>query len=75
MHLRLGLGLFRTRCSIEFQGPCSGNLNLSRSENYIFGIYIRSISFLSMPYSCITIQFMKIKSRLFQVHNRKRGET
>jgi hypothetical protein len=29
----------------------------------------------SMPYSCITRQSMKIKSRLFQVHNRKRCES
>jgi hypothetical protein len=28
--------LFRTLCSIEFQGSCSGNLNLRRSENCIF---------------------------------------
>jgi hypothetical protein len=31
--------LFRTWCSIEFQGPCSRNLNLTLSENCIFGIY------------------------------------
>jgi hypothetical protein len=33
------LGLFRTGCSIEFQGPGSGNVNLRRSENCIFRIY------------------------------------
>jgi hypothetical protein len=37
--LGLGLGLFRTRRSIEFQGPCSRNVNVRRSENCIFGIY------------------------------------
>jgi hypothetical protein len=31
--------LFRTLCSIEFQGSCSRNLNLGQSENCIFGIY------------------------------------
>ena len=30
---------FRTLRSIEFQGLCSRNWNMSRSENYIFGIY------------------------------------
>jgi hypothetical protein len=30
---------FRTFYSIEFQRPCSKNMNLSRSENCIFRIY------------------------------------
>jgi hypothetical protein len=31
--------LFRTLWFIEFQGPCSRNVNLPRSDNCIFGIY------------------------------------
>jgi hypothetical protein len=33
--------LFRTLCSIEFQGPCRRNLDLRQSENCIFGIYVQ----------------------------------
>jgi hypothetical protein len=43
----------RTLCSIEFQGSCSNNLNLRRSENCIFW-NLWPIDFLSMLYSCIT---------------------
>ena len=32
---------FRTLCSIEFRGSCSKNVNLSRSENFIFGICVQ----------------------------------
>jgi hypothetical protein len=31
--------LFRTLRSIEFQGPCSRDLNLGQSENCVFRIY------------------------------------
>jgi hypothetical protein len=37
--VKVNIMLFRTLCSIEFQGRCSRKLNLSRSENSIFGIY------------------------------------
>jgi hypothetical protein len=37
--VKVNIMLFRTLCSIEFQGPCSRNLNLRQSENCIFGIY------------------------------------
>jgi hypothetical protein len=36
---KVNIMLFRTLRSIEFQGPCSRNLNFSRSENCIFEIY------------------------------------
>jgi hypothetical protein len=63
---------FRTLRSIEFQGLCSRNWNLARSAWKLYFWNLRSISFLPMPYSCNTRQSKKIKSRLFQVHNRKR---
>ena len=31
--------LFRTLCSIEFQGTCSRDLNLGQPESYFSGIY------------------------------------
>jgi hypothetical protein len=37
--VKVNIMRFRTLCSIEFQGPCSRNLNLPWSENRIFGIY------------------------------------
>jgi hypothetical protein len=37
--VKVNIMLFRTLCSIEFEGSCRGNLNLGQSENYIFGIY------------------------------------
>ena len=38
--VKVNIMRFRTLRSIEFQGLCSRNWNLSRSENYIFGIYV-----------------------------------
>jgi hypothetical protein len=38
-NVKVNIMLFRTLCSVEFQGSCSKNLNIRRSENYIFGIY------------------------------------
>ena len=73
--LKVNIMLFRILCSIEFQGPCSKNLNLRRSENCIFGIYDQYIGFLSMPHSCITRQSENIKSKFFQLCNRKRRES
>ena len=37
--VKVNIMRFRTLRSIEFQGVCSRNWNLSRSENYIFEIY------------------------------------
>ena len=37
--VKVNIMRFRTLRSIEFQGVCSRNWNLSRSEKYIFGIY------------------------------------
>jgi hypothetical protein len=37
--VKVNIMLFRTLCSTEFQGSCSRNLNLPRSENCIFEIY------------------------------------
>ena len=57
--VKVNIMRFRTLRSIEFQGLCSRNWNLSRSENCIF-VNLRAISFLPMTYSCIKRQFMKI---------------
>jgi hypothetical protein len=35
---------FGTLRSIEFQGLCSRNWNISRSENYIFGTTVQMLS-------------------------------
>ena len=37
--VKVNIMLFRTLCSIEFQGPCSRNVNLPRSDYCIFVIY------------------------------------
>ena len=37
--VKVNIMRFRTLRSIEFQGPCSRNWNLLRSENHIFEIY------------------------------------
>ena len=39
-NVKVNIMLFRTLCSIEFQGSCSKKLNIRRlSDNSIFGIY------------------------------------
>jgi hypothetical protein len=38
--VKVNIMRFRTLRSIKFQGLCSRNWNISRSENYIFGIYV-----------------------------------
>ena len=38
--VKVNIMRFRTLRSIEFQGICSRNWNFSRSESYIFGIYV-----------------------------------
>jgi hypothetical protein len=38
--VKVNIMRFRTLRSIEFQGLCSRNWNFSRSDNYIFGIYV-----------------------------------
>ena len=54
------------------------NFKASSAETWIFHglefvfLNLRSIGFLSIPYSSIKRQSMKIQSSLFQVHNRKR---
>jgi hypothetical protein len=50
------------------------NFKATAAETWIFHSLknLRSIGFLSIPYSSIKIQSMKIQSSLFQVHNRKR---
>ena len=37
--VKVNIMLFRTLCSIEFQGTCSRDLNLGQPESYISGIY------------------------------------
>ena len=38
-NVKVNIMPFRTFSSIEFQGSCSRDLNLSQSENFIYGIY------------------------------------
>jgi hypothetical protein len=37
--VKVNIMLFRTLCSIEFQGTCSRDLNLGQPGTYISGIY------------------------------------
>jgi hypothetical protein len=65
---------FRTLRSIEFQGVCSRNWNITRSKNYIIGI-CGPLAF----YQCLTRvskdSSWRYTEQLFQVHNRKRRES
>ena len=65
---------FRTLRSIQFQGLCSSNWNFSRSENQIFGIFGPKLSTNDLLVYQKTVH-EDIRSRLFQVHNRKRRES
>ena len=38
-NVKVNIMLFRTLCSIEFQGSCSKNVNVRQFENCNFGIY------------------------------------
>jgi hypothetical protein len=37
-NVKVNIMLFRTLCSVEFQGSCSKNLNIRLSQNCVFGI-------------------------------------
>ena len=71
--VKVNIMRFHTLRSIEFQGLCSRNWNFSRSETIFLESTVHNLSI--NDYSCIKRQSKKIKSRLFQVHNRKRRES
>jgi hypothetical protein len=69
--VKVNIMRFRTLRSIKFQGLCRKKLEFITVWKLYF-YNLRSIGFLSIPYSSIKIQSMNIQSSLFQVHNRKR---
>ena len=69
-NVKVNIMRFRTLSSIECQGTCGRDLNLGQSENSIFGI-CGQYSFCQ----CLTRTSLdlsgKVKSRYFQLSNRK----
>ena len=69
-NVKVNIMPFRTFSSIEFQGSCSRDLNLSQSENFIYGIYDQ-YSFCR----CLTLTSLEmsgeVKSIFLQLSNRK----
>ena len=72
--VKVNIMRFRTLRSIEFQGLCSRNWNLSRSKNCILESTIHKLSTDALLVYQKTVH-EDIQSRLFQVHNRKRRES
>ena len=69
-NVKVNIMRFRILCSIEFQGPLLQKLEfITVRKLYLWNL--RSMGFLSMPHSCITRQFVDLKSKLFQFCNRK----
>ena len=65
---------FRTLCFIEFQGPCSIDLNLGQSDNCISESTVHRLSDDALFVHHETS--LDIKSRFFQLmRNRKRRES
>jgi hypothetical protein len=62
---------FRTLSSIEFQGSCSRDLNLGQTENSIFGIYDQCSFCRCLTRTSLDL-FVYVKSRFFQMSNRKK---
>jgi hypothetical protein len=58
---KLILCAFECYVLLNSKAPCCKNVNISRSKNYILGIY-DPLGFLSMPHSCITRQSLDIKT-------------
>jgi hypothetical protein len=72
--VKVNIMRFRTLRSIEFQGLCSRNWNLSRSENCIVESTVHKLSTNDLLVYQKTVHD-DIQSRLFRVHNRKRRES
>jgi hypothetical protein len=68
--VKVNIMRFRILCSIEFQGPLLQKLKAFTVWKLYFW-NLRSMCFLSMPHSCITRQFVDLKSKFFQFCNRK----
>ena len=66
--------LFRTLWFIEIQGPLQRKLKLITVGKFYF-CNLRAIRFLSMPHCCIKIQSLDIKSKFFQLCDRKGRES
>ena len=73
-NVKVNIMRFRILCSIEFQGPLSQKLQFIKVWKLYFW-NLRSMRFLSMPHSCITRQFVDLKSKFFQFCNRKWRES
>ena len=69
-NVKVNIMRFRILCSIEFQGPLLQKLEFFTVRKFYLWNQ-RSMGFLSMPHSCITRQFMDLKSKFFQFCNRK----
>jgi hypothetical protein len=65
--------LFRILWYIELQGPLLQKLEYVTVWKFYFW-NLRSIGFLSMPHSCIERLFLDIKSKFFQLCDRKGRE-
>ena len=66
--------LFRTLWFIELQGPLQQKLEFIAVWRLYFW-NLRSIDFLSMPHCCIKRQYLDIKSKFFQLCDRKGRES
>jgi hypothetical protein len=69
-NVKVNITRFRILCSIEFQGPLFQKLEVL-TVGILYFWNLRSMCFLSMPHSCITRQFVDLKSKFFQFCNRK----
>jgi hypothetical protein len=69
-NVRINIMRFRILCSIEFQGPLLQKLEFFTVRKFYFWNGL-STCFLSMPHSCLTRQFVDLKSKFFQFCNRK----
>jgi hypothetical protein len=73
-NVKVNIMRFRILCSIEFQGPLLQKLK-AFTVSKLYSWNLRSMCFLSMPHSCITRQFVDLKSKFFQFCNRKWRES
>ena len=72
--VKANIFLFRTLWFIELQGPLQQKLEfITVSKLYFWNL--RSIEFLPMPHCCIKRQYLDIKSKFFQLCDRKGRES
>ena len=69
-NVKVNIMRFRILCSIEFQGPLLQKLEFITVRKLYFSNLL-SMRFLLIPHSCITRQFVDLKSKFFQFCNRK----